>query len=254
MLNPTQFQAKEGKVKVVDDSLSEADWLSDMDPLTSKAEIETRLLKEALAQLKSEKEASQVQYNQCLESIAKLETMLSLAQLDAKEFDEKSSKAEIEAKILRQELGQLEAQKDAGFLRYKQYVENISVLEAKIILVEENSRMLSEQLEKAKLEVKTLRKNLVELNEEKESLVVLYHQCLEKISKMENEILLAQENSEKLNREIEKGAEKLKTVEEHCDMLEKSNQSLRLEAKNMLQRIAMKDQALLEKHAEIERL
>ncbi|KAG5028940.1 hypothetical protein JHK87_012454 [Glycine soja] len=180
--------------------------------------------------------------------------MLSLAQLDAKEFDEKSSKAEIEAKILRQELGQLEAQKDAGFLRYKQYVENISVLEAKIILVEENSRMLSEQLEKAKLEVKTLRKNLVELNEEKESLVVLYHQCLEKISKMENEILLAQENSEKLNREIEKGAEKLKTVEEHCDMLEKSNQSLRLEAENMLQRIAMKDQALLEKHAEIERL
>ena len=71
---------------------------------------------------------------------------------------------------------------------------------------------------------------------------------------MENEILLAQENSEKLNREIEKGAEKLKTAEEHCDMLEKSNQSLRLEAENLLQRIAMKDQALLEKHAEIERL
>ena len=59
------------------------------------------MLKEALAQLKYEKEAGQVQYNQCLESIAKLETMLSLAQLDAKEFDEKTSKVEIEAKILR---------------------------------------------------------------------------------------------------------------------------------------------------------
>ncbi|KAG4987342.1 hypothetical protein JHK85_030325 [Glycine max] len=176
------------------------------------------------------------------------------SELDAKEFDEKTSKAELEAKILRQELGQLEAQKDAGFLRYKQCVENISVLEAKITLAEENSRMLSEQLEKAELEVKALRKNLAELNGEKESLAVLYHQCLEKISKMENEILLAQENSEKLNREIEKGAEKLKTAEEHCDMLEKSNQSLRLEAENLLQRIAMKDQALLEKHAEIERL
>ena len=66
-------------------------------------------------------------------------------------------------------------------------------------------------------------------------------------SKMENEILLAQENFEKLNREIEKGAEKLKTAEEHCHTLEKSNQSLRLEAENLLQRIAMKDQALLEK-------
>ncbi|KHN47550.1 hypothetical protein glysoja_048099 [Glycine soja] len=84
----------------------------------------------------------------------KLETMLSLAQLDAKEFDEKASEAEIEAKILRQELGQLEAQKDVGFLIYKQCVENISVLEAKITLVEENSRMLSEQLEKMNWKLK----------------------------------------------------------------------------------------------------
>ena len=60
----------------------------------------------------------------------------------------------------------MEAQKDAGFLRYKQCVENISVLEAKITLAEENSRMLSEQLEKVELEVKALRKNLVELNGE----------------------------------------------------------------------------------------
>ena len=54
--------------------------------------------------------------------------------------------------------------------------------------------MLNEQLERAELEVKALIKDLAELNEEKESLAVLYHQCLEKISKMENEILLAQEN------------------------------------------------------------
>ncbi|KAG5122978.1 hypothetical protein AAZX31_11G007100 [Glycine max] len=250
-----QYQKSMDKLSEMERDLNKAQKdAGGLDERASKAEIETRVLKEALAQLKSEKEAGQVQYNQCLESIAKLETMLSLAQLDAKEFDEKTSKAELEAKILRQELGQLEAQKDAGFLRYKQCVENISVLEAKITLAEENSRMLSEQLEKAELEVKALRKNLAELNGEKESLAVLYHQCLEKISKMENEILLAQENSEKLNREIEKGAEKLKTAEEHCDMLEKSNQSLRLEAENLLQRIAMKDQALLEKHAEIERL
>ena len=34
MLNPTQFQAKEEKVKAADDSLSEADWLSEMHPLS----------------------------------------------------------------------------------------------------------------------------------------------------------------------------------------------------------------------------
>ncbi|KAL5130908.1 Protein NETWORKED 1B [Glycine soja] len=79
---------------------------------------------------------------------------LMTERLDAKEFDEKASEAEIEAKILRQELGQLEAQKDVGFLIYKQCVENISVLEAKITLVEENSRMLSEQLEKMNWKLK----------------------------------------------------------------------------------------------------
>ncbi|XP_020230051.1 protein NETWORKED 1A [Cajanus cajan] len=225
-----------------------------LDERASKAEIETKVLKEALAQLKAEKDAGQIQYNQCLESIAKLENMLSLAQLDSKALDERASKAEIEAQNLQQELGQLEAQKDAGLLRYKQCLEKISVLEAKITLSEENSRMLNEQLEGAELEVKALRKNLADLNEEKESLAVLYHQCLEKISKMENEILRAQENSEKLNREIEKGAEKLETAEKHCDRLEKSNQSLQLEAENLAQKIAMKDQALLEKHSEIERL
>jgi len=34
MLNPTQLQAKEEKVKAADDSLSEADWLSKMHPLS----------------------------------------------------------------------------------------------------------------------------------------------------------------------------------------------------------------------------
>jgi len=34
MLNPTQFQAKEEKVQVVDDSLSEADPLSEWHPLS----------------------------------------------------------------------------------------------------------------------------------------------------------------------------------------------------------------------------
>ena len=34
MLNPTQFKDKEEKVEAVDDSLSEADWLSEMHPLS----------------------------------------------------------------------------------------------------------------------------------------------------------------------------------------------------------------------------
>ncbi|KAG2375496.1 Protein NETWORKED [Vigna angularis] len=250
-----QYQNSMEKLSETESNLNKAQQnAGGLDERASRAEIETKVLKEALAQLKSEKDAGQVQYNQCLESISKLENMLSLAQMNDKEFDEKYSKAEIEAKKLRQELGQLEAQKDADLLKYKQNLEKISLLEARITHAEENSRMLSEQLGRAEAEIETLRKNLAELTEEKESLAVLYHRCLEKISKMENEISRAQENSEKLSREIEKGAEKLKAAEENCDTLERSNQSLRLEAENLLQKIAMKDQALLEKHAELERL
>ncbi|KAK7343607.1 hypothetical protein VNO77_12487 [Canavalia gladiata] len=225
-----------------------------LDERASKAEIEIKILKEALVELKSEKDAGLVQYNLCLERIASLETMLSLAQLDAKGNDERAAKAETEAKNLKQELATLEGEKDAGLLQYKQCLEKISVLEAKITLSEENSRMLNEQIEKSELEVKSLRKSLAELNEEKEAVAAQYKQCLQKISTMESELLQAQEISERLNREIKIGAEKLKTVEQHCDMLEKSNRSLQLEADDLLRKISMKDQKLMEKHTELERL
>ena len=39
MLNPTQFQAKEEKVKAADDSLSEVDPLSEMHPLSKASSL-----------------------------------------------------------------------------------------------------------------------------------------------------------------------------------------------------------------------
>lgn len=225
-----------------------------LDERASKAEIEIGILKEALAELKSEMDTGLVQYNQCLERIASLEAKLSLAQLDAKGHDERAAKAETEAKSLKQELARLEADKDAGLLRYEISLEKISVLESKINLAEENSRMLTEQIERAESEVKALREKVSELNDEKEAVSILYKQSLQKISSMESEILHARETSELLKREIELGTEKIKTAEKHCDTLEKSNQSLQLEADDLVQKISLKDRELLEKHNEFERL
>ncbi|KAJ1423840.1 Protein Networked [Sesbania bispinosa] len=250
-----QYQKSLEKLSEMERELNKAQNVAEgLDERASKADIEIQILKEALAELKSDKDAGLVQYSQCLERIASLETMLSLAQLDAKGHDERAVKAETEAKNLKQELSALEAEKDAGLLQYKNSLEKISVLESKITFAEENSRTLNEQIERARLEVKALRENLAELNKEKEAVAAQYEQCLQKISTMESEILHARETSERLNREVEIGAEKLKTVEKHCDMLEKSNQSLQLEAGNLVQKISIKDQQLLEKHAELERL
>ncbi|KAF7837947.1 protein NETWORKED 1A [Senna tora] len=225
-----------------------------LDERASKAEIEITILKEALAELKAERDAGLVQYNQCLQRIASLETMLSVAQQDAEGLDERAAKAETEAKNLRLELSRMEAEKDAGLLQYKQCLEKISVLETNILHAEENSRMLNEQIEIAEVEVKSLRKQLAELSQEKEALAFLYKQCMETIAKLESKVLHAQENSERLSREVEMGAEKLKSAENHRDMLERSNLSLQQEADDLVQKIAIKDQKLLEKHNELERL
>ncbi|CAK8539177.1 unnamed protein product [Lathyrus sativus] len=229
-----QYQKSLEKLSKMESDLNKAqDDAEGLDERASKAEIEVEILKESLNQLKAEKDAGEVQYNQCLESIARLETLLSLAQLEAKGFDNRAATAEIEAKNLKQELTRMEAQKDTVFLPYKLCLEKIPMLEGKITIAEENSRMLNEQIGRAELEIKALRKKLTELNEEKESLAFLYNECLKKISSMENEILNVQENAEQLK---------------------KSNQNLQLEAENLVQKIALKDQEVLEKHTEIERL
>ncbi|OIV92601.1 hypothetical protein TanjilG_17952 [Lupinus angustifolius] len=231
---------------------------------TVRAESEVQNLRKALVKMQSDKDAIFLQYQKSLEKLSEMERDLITAQKDAGGLNEGVSKSEIEIKILKEtladlksekdELTRLEADKDAGLLQCEKYLEKISLLEAKITLSEENSRLLNKQIERAELEVKALRKSLAQLNEEKESVIILYHQCLEKISKMESEILLAQENSKWLNREVDKGAEKLKSAEKHCDTLENLNQSFQVEAENLVQKIAMKDQELLKKQAEIDKL
>ncbi|KAL9317472.1 hypothetical protein ACSQ67_013989 [Phaseolus vulgaris] len=250
-----QYQKSLEKLSEMERELTKAQQdAGGLDERATKAEIEIKVLKEALSELKYEKDAGLVQYKQCVERIASLETTLYLAQMDAHGNDERAAKADAEAKNLRKELATLETEKDAAHLQYKQCLEKISVLEAKIIHAEENSMKLNQQIARTELEVKSLRKSLADLNEEKESVAILYKQCLLKVSTMESEILHAQEISKRLNREIEIGAEKLKTAEKNCDMLEKSNQSLQLEADVLLQKISMKDQKLLENHTELERL
>ncbi|KAK7253003.1 hypothetical protein RIF29_37366 [Crotalaria pallida] len=220
----------------------------------SESEGEVQTIRKAMAKMQCDKDAIFLQYQKSLEKLSEMERDLIKAQNDVGGLDERATKSEIEIKILKEALSILKAEKDADLVQYKQCLEKISELEAEITLAEENSRMLNEQLERAELEVKALWENRAKLNEEKESVAVLYRQCLEKISKMEREILHAQENSKRLNREVEKGYEKLKSSEKHSDTLEKLNQSLLLEAENLVQKIAMKDQELLEKHAEIERI
>ncbi|KAL4297087.1 hypothetical protein GQ457_12G003610 [Hibiscus cannabinus] len=250
-----QYQQSLKKSSSLESELNEAQkHAGNLDERASKAEIEIKVLKEALNKLEAERDAGLHQYNQCLDRISSMENTISQSQEDAKGLNERAFKAEIGARNLKIELSRLEAEKEAGLLRYKQCLEMISSLENKISLAEENAKMLNMQIERAENEVEALKDALAKLKEEKDIVARRYEQCLETIARLESELSCAQEESKRLNSEILVNAEKLRNVEDQRVLLEKSNQSLLAEADNLVQKIAIKDRELSEKQHELEKL
>ncbi|KAL3505970.1 hypothetical protein ACH5RR_031352 [Cinchona calisaya] len=219
-----------------------------------QAETEVQTLKEALARVEVEKVAALIKHKKFVEMISNLEGMVSHAQEDLKGLNNRAIKAENEAEYLNLEISRLETEKEAGFQKYKGCLEKMSHLENKISLAEEDARLFKDQADQVDVEVERLRKALAELNEEKESSAFQYQHCLKRISELENELSCAQEDVKRLNTEMLTGAMKLKHSEEKCNLLDMSNQSLRLEAENLIKKIARKDQELSEKQAELEKL
>lgn len=226
---------------------------TELDEQACRAETEVKSLKDSLVKVEAERDVGILQYKQCLERISSLEKLTSVAQENAKGLNEQAIKAEIEAQSLKLELSRLEAEKEAGFLQYKQCLERIAYLENKILLAEEDAKSLKARSERAESEVEALRQALAKLKGEKEASILKYEQCLEKIAKLEGEIQHAQEDAKRLNVEILMGAAKLKSSEEQRVQLETSNHSLQLEADKLVEKIAMKDQELSKKHEELEK-
>ncbi|MBA0616365.1 hypothetical protein Godav_016419 [Gossypium davidsonii] len=249
------YQQSLKKSSSLERELNEAQmYAGNLDERASKAEIEIKVLKEALSKLEAERDAGLHQYNQCLERISSLENTISQSQEEAKGLNERAFKADIEVQNLKIELSRLEAEKEAGLVRYKQCLDMISSLENKISLAEENAKMLNMQIERAESEVKALKDAIATLKEEKDTMARLYEQCLVTIAELESEISRAQEDAKRLNNEIAVSGEKLRSAEEQRALLEKSNQSLLVEADNLVQKIAIKDRELSEKQNDLEKL
>ncbi|MBA0684973.1 hypothetical protein Goari_026520 [Gossypium aridum] len=249
------YQQSLKKSSSLERELNEAQmYAGNLDERASKAEIEIKVLKEALSKLEAERDAGLHQYNQCLERISSLENTISQSQEEAKGLNERAFKADIEVRNLKIELSRLEAEKEAGLVQYKQCLDMISSLENKISLAEENAKMLNMQIERAESEVKALKDAIAKLKEEKDTMARLYEQCLVTIAELESEISRAQEDAKQLNNEIVVSGEKLRSMEEQRALLEKSNQSLLVEADNLVQKIAIKDRELSEKQNDLEKL
>ncbi|KZV23927.1 golgin subfamily B member 1 [Dorcoceras hygrometricum] len=103
-------------------------------------------------------------------------------------------------------------------------------------------------------EVVELQEALAKLNKEKEALTLDYKCCSERINQLEKDLSMAEVNLNHLENEVLIGNAKFQNAEANRVLLEVSNQSLRVEAENLVKKIAMKDQELSKKEERLEKL
>ncbi|XP_051118463.1 protein NETWORKED 1D-like [Andrographis paniculata] len=217
----------------------------------NNAENEAAVLKEAIAKFEAEKEAKLQEYQQCVDKITNLQTVISAAQEDTRKLDERASTAEMEVQSLKGELDKLSAEKDEALNKYMQSLETISNQENKLKRTEEDAQRLKERAENAENEVEILRQTISKLGQEKEAAALQYQQCLETIATLESKLKAAEEEAKRLNVEVDDGVTKLKTAEEQCVLLERSNQSLHSELESLMFKMGTQTQELTEKQKEL---
>ncbi|KAL8140070.1 hypothetical protein V2J09_006091 [Rumex salicifolius] len=226
----------------------------ELDQHASKVENEVKTLKESLVQLEVESDVSLEQYKESSRKLASLEATMAAAREETANWSDRAVKAETESQNLKQDISMCESEKQEALMRYEQSMEKIFTLEGKLLLAEETTKQLNEQVSLAENEIKMLNEKLSGLNAEKEDADLLYQQCLESISILQNELMEAKEEIRRLKSEILLGSAKLRGVEDVCALFEKMNESLKLEADDLVQKIAEKDDQLCQKHTELEKL
>ncbi|KAF6138080.1 hypothetical protein GIB67_033494 [Kingdonia uniflora] len=134
--------------------------------------------------------------------------------------NEERSKVDIEVQNLKEAFKKLEAEKEAGHLKYQEALERLSNLETEVAHAEEMSRRLNQQASKAETEVQTLNQALIKLQTEKGEGLIQYQQCLETICNLENRISCAQEDSGRLNERATKAEMEVENLKEALARLE----------------------------------
>lgn len=134
---------------------------------------------------------------------------------------ERVDRAETEILSLKNALAKLEAEKEAGLLQYNDSLQRLSKLESEVFRTQEDSRSLDERAGKAETEVLTLKESLAKLETERETSLLKYQQCLDKLSTLQDSILYVQKNVENTERaskaetEVERLKWEISRVESH---------------------------------------
>ncbi|XP_009111262.1 protein NETWORKED 1C [Brassica rapa] len=98
---------------------------------------------------------------------------------------ERASKAEAEVAALKDFISKMEAEKEATLAQFEKNLERLSNLESEISRAQEDSARLNDKASSAEAEIQTLRQVIEKLESEKESTLVQYQQCLQRIADLE---------------------------------------------------------------------
>ncbi|OIW05003.1 hypothetical protein TanjilG_06415 [Lupinus angustifolius] len=183
---------------IYDDTKSQV--LSESERLT-KAEEEILALKIALERLETEKETGLFQYQQSMERLSNLESEVSHARENSQGLDERTIKAETEVQTLKEALTKLQAEKEACLVQYQQCLEKLSNLEKNISCAQKDVGELNKRASRAETEAESLHKDLYRVEAEKEAALVQYNQSLEKVSKLEEGLVHAEEKARRTNEQ-----------------------------------------------------
>lgn len=164
---------------------------------------------------------------------------------------ERVGKAEMEILTLKNALAKLEAEKEAGLLQYRQSLERLSNLESEVSRARKDSKGLTEQARKSEAEVQTLKEALTRLEAERETNLLQYQQCLDKISNMEKNISRAEADAGELSDRATKAEIEAQSLKQDLAKIEAEKEAAVVKYEECLKMIYDLENKLLhsEEHA-----
>lgn len=117
---------------------------------------------------------------------------------------ERAIKAEAEVLALKDFISKMEAEKEATLAQFEQSLETLSNLESEISHAQQDSARLNDKAASAEAEVQMLRKVIEKLESEKESILLQYQQCLQRIADLEDGLSVAHKDAGEVNERASK--------------------------------------------------
>ncbi|KAG8373097.1 hypothetical protein BUALT_Bualt12G0135200 [Buddleja alternifolia] len=212
-----------------------------------KAESEVQGLKKALADMKAEKEDVLLKYQRCLEKLCEIEGKLDNSQKDSIKLNEKAGRAEIEVQTLKEALIQLEAEKNAGLVKNKEYLEKISQWEAMVFKIRED-------MKGQECDAQNLKDELSRLELEKEAVHDDYKRCLGRVSELENIISVIEDEARLLKKQAESADNEVFELKKALADIKMEKEASAFQYKCCLETISKLEKDLSRAKEDVERL